>query len=992
MKNRFSTLDVFAAVHDLKALQGLRVTNVYDIDSKTYLIRLHVADEKCFIMLESGMRLHKSSFDWPKAQFPSSFSMKLRKHIKQKRFEKVEQLGVDRIVDMQFGSEDRAAHVIVELYDRGNIVLTDHQYTILNVLRPRTDKDTDVRFAVRETYPIGNARQEVVVPSKEQLAEMLGRAKKSESLKRALAPSTQYGPALVEHSLRSIGIASNSQIGIHISATEEDVQKLSVAMDIAQKVFDEIREKRSRGFIVYKLDTRADGVSLESYQEFHPYRFKQCESENLREFESFSECVDEYFSKIELQKADQRALNAEREAFKKLENVKRDQQLPAKEGERETHMYHKHRHTQAYTYSMRAYTPHAAYTRADRAWHTRQGTERIESLELAQAEKREMAELIELNSELVDRALLVIRSAIANQAFAYLSFLDTLFGLSWEMIEEMRKKACESGDPVASAIVGLNLNSNEMLLSLRDPYRDDSPPKKVPIDIALSAYQNSRKFHSEKKAAIDKKQKTISASAKALKSAQLKTKETLATVRARADVVKSRRQMWFEKFFWFVSSENYLVIGGRDAQQNELLVKRYLRTGDVYVHADVRGASSVVIRNKVHGGEIPPKTLNEAGCMAVSRTAPTGEYLTPGSFMIRGKKNFLPSCQLQMGFGLMFKLDEDSLEQHRGERKVVAALMEDSGSVSVNNPDELELEEEIELEASGSEDEEEEAIAVPPETDEQFPDVSLSGIVNVGGAAGEGDEEYSIIQLGPTLGRTRTENERAREQFVEESKKKKEATKKANRPMTIRQKHKVQKIKKKYGDQDEEERRLRAEWLGSKDRASKRQGDGEVKEELGRGEAIRAKELRHQNLALDADDREQVKPKEKNGENILRPSAKVKDEEEDVDESDLRIMGEEETKMLDSLTWKPLSGDNLLYAVVVVAPYHTMLNFKYKVKLTPGTGKRGKAAKSAIALFQREKSASLQEVNLLRVLAVDDQIARNIPGKVRVSAPQLNKK
>lgn len=35
------------------------------------------------------------------------------------------------------------------------------------------------------------------------------------------------------------------------------------------------------------------------------------------------------------------------------------------------------------------------------------------------------------------------------------------------------------------------------------------------------------------------------------------------------------------------------------------------------MHADVRGASSVVIRNKVNGGEIPPKTLNEAGSMAV---------------------------------------------------------------------------------------------------------------------------------------------------------------------------------------------------------------------------------------------------------------------------------------------------------------------------------------------------------------------------------------
>lgn len=35
----------------------------------------------------------------------------------------------------------------------------------------------------------------------------------------------------------------------------------------------------------------------------------------------------------------------------------------------------------------------------------------------------------------------------------------------------------------------------------------------------------------------------------------------------------------FEKFYWFISSENYLVIGGRDQQQNELIVKRYLRPG-----------------------------------------------------------------------------------------------------------------------------------------------------------------------------------------------------------------------------------------------------------------------------------------------------------------------------------------------------------------------------------------------------------------------------
>lgn len=51
----------------------------------------------------------------------------------------------------------------------------------------------------------------------------------------------------------------------------------------------------------------------------------------------------------------------------------------------------------------------------------------------------------------------------------------------------------------------------------------------------------------------------------------------------------------------------------------------------------------------------------------VSRTAPTGEFLTAGSFMIRGKKNFLPSVQLLLGFGLMFRLDEESAERHQLE-------------------------------------------------------------------------------------------------------------------------------------------------------------------------------------------------------------------------------------------------------------------------------------------------------------------------------------
>lgn len=51
-------------------------------------------------------------------------------------------------------------------------------------------------------------------------------------------------------------------------------------------------------------------------------------------------------------------------------------------------------------------------------------------------------------------------------------------------------------------------------------------------------------------------------------------------------------------------------------QMNEMVVKRHLKPRDVYVHADLHGAASVVIKNP-SGKEPPPKTLHEAGIMAL---------------------------------------------------------------------------------------------------------------------------------------------------------------------------------------------------------------------------------------------------------------------------------------------------------------------------------------------------------------------------------------
>lgn len=302
------------------------------------------------------------------------------------------------------------------------------------------------------------------------------------------------------------------------------------------------------------------------------------------------------------------------------------------------------------------------------------------------------ASLIHISIQ-VNRAVLIVNHAVANQ-------------VSWEDITEMVTNGQEIGDPTAVAIRKIDFATNQMTMKLEDPYgtEEDSEESFVDcaIDLSMNAFANARRYFSMKKAAGCKETKTISASVKALKSAEVHTKQLLNEVQVVAKINRMRKSNWFEKFNWFISSENYLVVGGKDQQQNEHLVKRYFRPGDIYVHADIHGASTVIVKNHEcksispatsdrnrslssvispadpSCADIPPKTLTEAGHMAVvyssawdskistsawwvrhdqvSKTAPTGEYLSTGSFMIRGKKNYLLSSPLTFGFGIIFKV------------------------------------------------------------------------------------------------------------------------------------------------------------------------------------------------------------------------------------------------------------------------------------------------------------------------------------------------
>ncbi|XP_068194100.1 ribosome quality control complex subunit NEMF [Antennarius striatus] len=1066
MKTRFTTVDIRAVIAEINANYiGMRVNNVYDIDNKTYLIRLQKPDTKAILLVESGTRIHSTDFEWPKNMMPSGFAMKCRKHLKTRRLTQVKQLGIDRIVDIQFGSDEAAYHLIVELYDRGNIILADHEYTILNLLRFRTAEVEDVKIAVRERYPVENARPPEPLISMERLTEILSKAQNGDQVKRVLNPHLPYGATLIEHSLIEAGLSGSIKVDNQVDVAKV-APKILEALQLAETYMEKTENFTGKGYIIQKSETKPSvtpgkpSEQLLTYEEFHPFLFAQHTKSPYLEFDTFDKAVDEFFSKMESQKIDMKALQQEKQALKKLENVKRD---------------HEHR---------------------------------LEALHQAQEVDRLKGELVEMNLPVVERALQVVCSALANQ-------------VDWTEIGNIVNEAQVAGDPVACAIKELKLQTNHITMLLKNPYIADeeeeeegkkdvveekgkknknkdkgqnkklqkNKPMLVDVDLGLSAYANAKKYYDNKRSAEKKEHKTIEAADKAMKSAEKKTHKTLKEVQTVTTIQKARKVYWFEKFLWFISSENYLVIAGRDQQQNEMIVKRYLRAGDIYVHADLHGATSCVIKN--HSGDpIPPRTLTEAGTMAicnsaawdakiitsawwvhhhqVSKTAPTGEYLTTGSFMIRGKKNFLPPSYLIMGFGFLFKVDEQSVFRHQGERKV-KTVEEDMEEVTSTTSELLKEEgEELIGDESSTEDQGEEERKEDGETEEKVKRLSEED----DGASGElsdiseeddkkaevekekeddneeeeevkneDSEEFSFPDTTISLSHLQPSRNLQNPAFKKEvttqvevdsqgkkhmtAKQRREEKKKkqkqgdwdtegkteiyssepavdqgskggggsSQQPLKRGQKNKLKKIKEKYKDQDEEDRELMMQLLGSAGSAKEEKEKGKKgKKGKGKDEPVRKPGFQKPPQKSHPVETAAKKPEGTVGERNTEERGEeggTGEQEEKEDDADQENPGAVEAEdLLTSLTGQPHPDDILLFAVPVCAPYTALSSYKHKVKLTPGSQKKGKAARTAVLSFMKAKEASTREKDVFRSVK-DADLSRNMPGKVKVSAPNL---
>jgi predicted ribosome quality control (RQC) complex YloA/Tae2 family protein len=137
---------------------------------------------------------------------------------------------------------------------------------------------------------------------------------------------------------------------------------------------------------------------------------------------------------------------------------------------------------------------------------------------------------------------------------------------------------------------------------------------------------------------------------------------------------KRRQKNWFEVYHWYMTADGQLVLAGRDRKTNENLVKKHLEHNDLYVHADLYGAPSTVVKRST-SGEINEESVRQVCTFAisfsrawaagiasgsaywvfpeqVSKTAESGEYVSKGAWIIRGKRNYVFNLRMELEIGL----------------------------------------------------------------------------------------------------------------------------------------------------------------------------------------------------------------------------------------------------------------------------------------------------------------------------------------------------
>jgi len=620
-KRELTSVDLAALVTELNRYEGAKVDKVYLYDDDLLRFRMRDFDRgRVELLIEVGdvKRAHVADPDHvaDAPGRPPNFAMMLRNRLSGADFAGVSQYEFDRILVFEFEREDANTRIVAELFGQGNVAVLDESGEVVRSLETVRLKSRTV--APGSQYGFPDSR---IHPLEVGYDAFVRRMDESDTdVVRTLATQLNFGGLYGEEICSRAGVEKTLDIA---DADDEVYRDL---YDAIGRLADRLREGDLDPH-VYLDDDHVVDVT--------PFPLNEREGLNEETYDSFNTAVDEYFYRLEREPEEETATGTERPDFE-AEIAKQERIIEQQEGA-------------------------------------------IAGFEEEAEAERERAEALYANYDLVDEIISTVRSA--QEA-----------GRSWEDIEETLAEGAERGIPAAEAVVDIDPKEGEVTVDLDGT--------RVPVDASIGVEKNANRRYQEAKRVEGKKEGALEAIQN--------TREELAAVKQRREeweadddedeaseataeprnvdwlsmssVPIKQPEHWYEEFRWFHTSDGFLVVGGRNADENEALVKKYMEGNDRFFHAQAHGGPVTILKatgpsEKAREVDFPDASLEEAAQFAVSyssvwkdgrfagdaymvdpdqvsKTPESGEYIEKGGFVIRGDRTYFRDVSASVAVGI----------------------------------------------------------------------------------------------------------------------------------------------------------------------------------------------------------------------------------------------------------------------------------------------------------------------------------------------------
>lgn len=600
----FTSFDVAAETKILKKSIGdSRINNIYQLNPKTLLLKLHRTGlPPLLLLLEAGRRFHLTAYAQEKPESPPAFCMALRKHLRNAWLRNVEQYEFERIVTFTFETREQSMKLMLELFGEGNLILTDKKGLIIQALVFKRMRDRNIVRQESYVFPPSSGRNPLKT-SREDLSSDLSKCGGTEVVK-TLARCLGIGGVYAEEVLMRAAIAKETPCS---KLVEGQVGAIHATL---QNMLGDLENEKFEPRIIFAEDG--------DYLDVVPFKLDRYQTYKFQPFSTFNEALDQFYLKVTVTEKTAIGQSKVNELTREKERLKRivvGQELTVREAETDA----AHEKLLGNTIYANSVDIQALLDKFNSALMAGKDLNSLCSKFAAEEPAGSKSQVI---AEEFDYRNLAIKVQVGELHFT-IGLRKSLFENAAQYYER-GKKARQKGAG------------------------------------ALAALEESRK----QLAAVELRIQNAEA-------AQLTKPEEAMNQMAKRKVVGKE---WYEKFRWFISSDGMLIVAGKDAVSNEVLVKKHAETDDHVFHAEIAGAPFVVVKTE---GKLPPdQTLHEASEYAAAfsrgwreglgsvdvywvkpdqlkKTGPSGEYVAHGAFAVVGKRNWMRGVPLRTAVGIV---------------------------------------------------------------------------------------------------------------------------------------------------------------------------------------------------------------------------------------------------------------------------------------------------------------------------------------------------